>query len=55
MEYQIEGRNAVAEAIKSGREIDKIFALEGGDGRLNYIIRNAEKNKIVVVNRQKKA
>ncbi len=54
MEYQIEGRNAVAEAIKSGRDIDKIFALDGGDGRLNYIIRNAEKNKIVVVKTDRK-
>ena len=49
MEYQIEGRNAVAEAVKSGRDIDKIFALAGGDGRLKSIIKSAKANKIVVV------
>ncbi len=54
MEYQIEGRNAVSEAIKSGRDIDKIFAQDSGDGRLNYIIRTAEAKKIVVVKTDKK-
>ncbi len=49
MEYQIEGRNAVSEAIKTDREIDKIFALSDGDSRLNYIVRNAEAKKIVVI------
>ncbi len=54
MEYQIEGRNAVEEAIKSDRDIDKVFALDGGDGRLNRLIREAEKKKIVVVKADRK-
>ena len=28
-EYTIEGRNAVAEALKSGKPIDKLYVLDG--------------------------
>lgn len=48
-EYQIEGRNPVTEAIKSGREIDKLFVLKDGDGRLGQLARLAKKEKIVVM------
>jgi len=53
-EYQIEGRNPVTEAIKSGREIDKIFILKDGDGRLGQISRMAKQNKIVIVETDRK-
>ena len=39
----------MSEAIKTDREIDKIFALSDGDSRLNYIVRSAEAKKIVVI------
>ena len=48
-EYQVEGRNPVTEAIKSGREIDKLFVLKDGDGRLGQLVRLAKKEKIVVM------
>ena len=52
MEYEeqtIEGRNAVSEAFKSGRTIDKLFILEGcHDGPLNSIIRYAKKNDTII-------
>ncbi len=45
----IEGRNAVSEAIKSGRPIDRIFVLDGcQDGPVNTIKREAKKRDIQV-------
>ena len=49
MSYQIEGRNSVSEAIKSERDIDKIYVLKDGDGRLGQIIRQAKQQKIVII------
>lgn len=54
MEFQIEGRNTVKEAIKTGREIDRIYVLEDGDRRLSEIVGLAKKNKIVVINSNRK-
>ena len=52
MEYEeqtIEGRNAVSEAFKSGKTIDKLFILEGcHDGPLNSIIRYAKKSDTII-------
>ena len=45
----IEGRNAVLEAIRSGKTIDKIFVLENSvDGPTRTILRETDKNKIQV-------
>ena len=54
MEFQIEGRNTVKEAIRTGRAIDRIYVLEEGDRRLSEIIGLAKKNKLVVVNCNRK-
>ena len=54
MEFQIEGRNTVKEAIRSGRAIDRIYLLEEGDRRLSEIAGLAKKNKLVVVNCSRK-
>ena len=35
-EGQLEGRNALQEALKSGRTIDKVFIAEGDTDRENY-------------------
>lgn len=43
-EYTIEGRNAVAEALKSGKPIDKLYVLDGcQDGPVMTIKREAKK------------
>lgn len=43
-ELTIEGRNAVIEAFRSGKTIDKIFLLDGSqDGPLRTILREAKK------------
>lgn len=47
MDYKIEGRNAVNEAIKSGRSIEKLYVAAGGDGRLKAIMRLAKEAGIV--------
>ena len=45
----IEGRNAVAEAIRAGRTIDKIFVARGDTDRtLARILAKARENGIVV-------
>ena len=45
-EGRIEGRNAVLEALKSGRDIDRLLIQEGAhDNALGSIIREAEKHK----------
>ena len=41
----IEGRNAVIEAFRSGRTIDKVFVLDGcQDGPVRTIVREAKKH-----------
>lgn len=45
--YKIEGRNAVSEAVKSGRSIEKIYVATGGDGRLKALVRLAKDAGIV--------
>ena len=41
-EFTIEGRNAVLEAFRSGKTIDKLFVLDGcQDGPVKSIIREA--------------
>lgn len=48
-EDQLEGRNPVLEALKSGREIDKILVLKGQrEGSIKKIISLAREQKIVV-------
>lgn len=48
-EDQVEGRNAVIELLESGRDINKIFILEGEHhGSINKIIAMAKENKIVL-------
>ena len=43
-ELTIEGRNAVMEAYRSGKTIDKLFVLDGcQDGPVRSIIREAKK------------
>lgn len=43
-ENRIEGRNAVLEAFRSGRPIDKLFVLDGcQDGPIRTILREAQK------------
>ncbi|SHJ00115.1 23S rRNA (guanosine(2251)-2'-O)-methyltransferase RlmB [Parasporobacterium paucivorans] len=45
----IEGRNAVMEAFRSGKTIDKLFILEGcHDGPLNSIFRQAKKQGSII-------
>ena len=44
-ENMIEGRNAVLEAFRSGRTIDKIYVLDGcQDGPVRTIVREAKKH-----------
>lgn len=43
-ELTIEGRNAVIEAFRAGKTVDKIFVLEGcKDGPIQTVLREAEK------------
>ena len=45
----IEGRNAVTEAFRSGKTIDKLFVLKGcQDGPVNSILREARKQNTIV-------
>ncbi len=44
----IEGKNAVLEAVQSGREIDKIFFAQGSAGSVGNIIALARKSGITV-------
>lgn len=55
-ELVLEGRNAVLEALKSGRSIDKLFIQDGQlQGSIQQIIYEAKQEKIVIqrVNKQK--
>ena len=48
-EFTIEGRNAVLEAFRSGKTIDKLFVLDGcQDGPVKSIIREAEKTDTII-------
>lgn len=48
-EFTIEGRNAVTEAIRAGKPIDKIFILDGClDGPIRSIIRDAKKTDAIL-------
>lgn len=48
-ELTIEGRNAVLEAFRSGKTIDRVFMQEGAaEGTLNTILREAKKGNAVV-------
>ena len=43
-ELTIEGRNAVLEAFRSGKTIDRLFVLDGcQDGPIRSIVREAKK------------
>lgn len=45
----IEGRNAVLEAFRSGRPIDKVFILDGcQDGPIRTIVREAKKHDTIL-------
>ncbi|MDO4632679.1 MAG: 23S rRNA (guanosine(2251)-2'-O)-methyltransferase RlmB [Eubacteriales bacterium] len=48
-ELTIEGRNAVIEAFRSGKPIDKLFVLDGcQDGPIRTILREAKKHDTIV-------
>ncbi|WP_097003677.1 23S rRNA (guanosine(2251)-2'-O)-methyltransferase RlmB [Lacrimispora amygdalina] len=48
-EFTIEGRNAVLEAFRSGKTIDKLFVLKGvSDGPIQSILREAKKSDTIV-------
>lgn len=48
-EFTIEGRNAVIEAFRGGKTIDKIFVLDGcQDGPIRTIVREAKKSDTIV-------
>ncbi len=48
-ELTIEGRNAVLEAFRSGKTIDKLFVQKGcQDGPINSILREARKHDVIV-------
>jgi 23S rRNA (guanosine2251-2'-O)-methyltransferase len=52
MEYEesrIEGRNAVLEAFRSGKTIDKLYVLDGcQDGPIRSITREAKKHDVII-------
>ena len=48
-ELTIEGRNAVLEAFRSGKTIDRLFVLKGcQDGPVRTIIREAKKHDTIL-------
>lgn len=48
-ENKIEGRNAVLEAFRSGRAVDKLFVLDGcQDGPVRTILREAKKHDTII-------
>ena len=48
-ELTIEGRNAVLEAFRSGKTIDKLFVLDGcQDGPVRTILREARKYDTII-------
>lgn len=49
MENKIEGRNAVLEALRAGKPIDKLYVLDGClDGPVRTIIREAKKGDTII-------
>ena len=45
----VEGRNAVIEAFRSGKPVDKLFVLDGcQDGPVRTIIREAKKHDTII-------
>ena len=49
MENKIEGRNAVLEALRAGKPIDKLYVLDGcPDGPVRIIIREAKKGDTII-------
>lgn len=49
MSEQIEGRNAVLEAFRSGKSVDKVFILDGcQDGPIRTIVREARKKDTIM-------
>ena len=48
-ESKIEGRNAVLEAFRSGKSIDKLYVLDGcQDGPVRTIVREARKKDTIL-------
>ncbi|NCB93562.1 MAG: 23S rRNA (guanosine(2251)-2'-O)-methyltransferase RlmB [Clostridia bacterium] len=48
-ENRIEGRNAVLEAFRSGKTIDKLYILDGSqDGPIRTIVREAKKHDTII-------
>ena len=48
-EFVIEGRNAVIEAFRAGKTVDKIFVQEHlKEGSMNTVIREAKKHDTVI-------
>lgn len=48
-EFVIEGRNAVIEAFRAGKTVDKLFVLEHcKEGSMNTVLREAKKNDTVI-------
>lgn len=48
-EHKIEGRNAVLEAFRSGKTVDKLYIQEGlRDGVISSILREAKKRDVIV-------
>ncbi len=48
-ELRIEGRNAVLEAFRSGKTIDKLYVLEGcEDGPVRTIVREAKRQETII-------
>ncbi|HAX51233.1 MAG TPA: 23S rRNA (guanosine(2251)-2'-O)-methyltransferase RlmB [Lachnospiraceae bacterium] len=48
-EFTIEGRNAVIEAFRAGKTIDRLFVLDGNqDGPVRTIIREAKKTDAII-------
>ncbi|MDD6058170.1 MAG: 23S rRNA (guanosine(2251)-2'-O)-methyltransferase RlmB [Clostridiales bacterium] len=48
-EFKIEGRNAVLEAFRSGKTIDKLYILDGcQDGPIRTILREAKKHDTIL-------
>lgn len=48
-EFTIEGRNAVLEAFRSGKTIDRLFVLDGcKDGPVQTIVREARKHDTII-------
>ena len=48
-DFTIEGRNAVLEAFRSGRPIDRVFILDGcKDGPIQTILKEARKREVLI-------